>query len=87
MAIANDKFSSVDELYVRLLPALNTKVCEIKRLKIDYIKELNVWDYCINVIWKNKKDIRLYEMVNDILNIKPFDLIKYIRIDRRNLNE
>ena len=38
------KFNSVEELYRKLKPALEAKVSELKRNKIDYIKEPPLFD-------------------------------------------
>jgi hypothetical protein len=39
------KFTSLQELYNRLEPALSAKVSEIKRQKISYIKKADIWNY------------------------------------------
>ena len=36
------EFNSIKELYERLLPALNTKISELKRYDLDYIKSHNM---------------------------------------------
>ncbi len=73
------KFNSVKDLYNRCYPALSTKVSELKREKINDISEIDIWNYCARNIWNNKKDLRIYELVDDILNV---DLIGY-RNERR----
>lgn len=74
-----EKFSGVDELYKRVLPALQTKISELKREKIEYIKAIDIWQYCIENIWKNKSDLRIYELVDDILNVDSLKLELYIK--------
>ena len=38
------RFKSLGELYKKLLPALNTKVGDLKRANIKYIKEIDsIW--------------------------------------------
>ena len=74
-----DKFSDIHELYQRLLPALKTKTDELKRAKIFNITTKNIWDYCVKNIWSKKKDLRLYEMVDNILNIDVLDIITLSR--------
>lgn len=73
------KINSLEELYKRLLPAINTKLTELKREGITNIEKLDIWNYCVNNIWKNKRDLRIYEMVDDILNIDDFKLNLYSR--------
>jgi hypothetical protein len=62
-------FKSSEELYNRISPALYSKVQELKRLKIDYIKEEDIWNYLIKNEWKKRENLTIAQMVNDILNI------------------
>lgn len=75
----NEKFNSINDLYKRLLPALKTKISELKRKKINYIDTLDIWNYCIDKIWKNKSDLRIYDLVSDILNADEIELEMYVR--------
>ncbi len=78
--MANDElFTSVTELYNRLLPAIRCRLDELKANKINDINELDIWEYALNNIWKNKVDLRIHEMANDILFIDEIVLIKYIK--------
>lgn len=70
----NDKFGSINDLYNRILPSLNTKVTELKREHITDITVKDIWNYCIQYKWINRKDLRIYEMVDDILNLDVLDL-------------
>ncbi len=74
-----EKFASVDDLYKRVLPALNTKVDELQRENINFISALDIWNYCANFKWNNKKDLRIYEMINDIFNVDVLEINQYIR--------
>ena len=85
-----EKYNNVNELYVRILPALKTKVAELKREKIFYIKEKDIWNYCVENIWQNKKDLRIYELVDNILNIDAIKLDIYLKKNLykyQNINE
>lgn len=75
----NQKFCSVNELYKKVLPALQTRVSELKRENIKFIDTLDIWNYCIENIWHNKNDIRIYELVSDILNVDKLKLQIYVR--------
>lgn len=75
----NEKFNSLNELYERVLPALKTKVAEFKRAKISFINANDIWNYCLYNIWKNRKDLRIYEIVDDILNADAFNIEIYVR--------
>lgn len=62
------RFNSLKELYDRLLPALRSKVKELKRENITYVKEEDVWETLRQTKWNNCKTLTLYDMVDDILN-------------------
>lgn len=73
-----DKFNSVEELYKRVLPALNTRVSELQRKHIN-VSELDIWNYCVNNYWKNQKDLRIYKLVENILNVDEMSLQNYLK--------
>lgn len=77
----NEKFETINDLYKKVLPALQTRISELKREGINYINEIDIWKYCMNNIWKSKKDLRMYELVSDILNVDRLCLEKYIKND------
>lgn len=86
----NEKINTITDLYKRVLPALKTKTSDLKRENFPFIKELDVWNYCIDNKWKHKKDLRIYEMVDDILNLEALKIEIYVRkklIDRNEENE
>ena len=72
------KFRTLEELYRKLLPALTTKVNELKRNNISYISEKDIWHYLKNKYWKNKSDLTLGEMVNDILTTPSDNIQEYV---------
>lgn len=61
-------FHSEEELYERLLPALRTKKKEMHRYGFTYIKEEDIWNYLKEVKWIQSKNLKLFEMTDDILN-------------------
>ncbi len=61
------KFDSLKELYERLIPALRSKKEEMKREKKIGITELDIFRYFCENVWKEKNNLTLAEMVNDIL--------------------
>ena len=71
-------FSSVDELYKRLLPAINTKLAELKRIHFN-VRNTDIWNYCVNNIWKKQSDLRIHEMVSDILNVDELALMEFLK--------
>lgn len=72
------EFNSVEELYQRVFPALTSKVREFKRIKIDFIKEEDIWNYLIETKWKNGRGLELYNLVDDILNSDNKEIETYV---------
>ncbi len=71
------RFNTVDELYKKLLPALNTKVNNLKRKYINYITEKDIWQYLTQNYWKNSNKLTLSDMVNDILTTPDYILEEF----------
>lgn len=78
-------FSSVEELYERIKPALRTKKEEMRRNGYSYIKEEDVWNYLKEVKWVKSKGLSLAEMVSDVLNTEDAYIDRYLR-EKLNLN-
>ena len=73
------EFGSLEELYKRLKPALKTKTEEMHRKGFDYIKEEDVWNYLKEVKWKTSRNLNLYQMVSDVLNIDNILIDSYLK--------
>lgn len=73
------EFSSMQELYERLYPALQTKKSEMRRIGYSYIKEEDIWNYLKEIKWMKSKDLALYQMVGDILNVDPVLIDSYLK--------
>lgn len=73
------EFNDVKELYQRLTPALNTKVTELKRNDLDYIKVEDIWNYLKVSKWQNANNLLLYQMVDDILNLDNTEIDEYVK--------
>ncbi len=69
------KFRSLEELYNRIKPALYSKVQELKRNHIDFIKEEDIWNYLTLHDWKERNNLTIADLTSDILNLDN-DLIK-----------
>ena len=74
----NMEFKSLDDLYKRIKPALYSKVMELKRKGISYIKEEDIWNYLSINVWKNSELLSIYDMVNDILELDSSELKEYV---------
>lgn len=79
-------FRNLDELYNRIKPALYSKVEEIRRNNISYIKEEDIWNYLSINKWKNSESLTLSDMVTDIMDLKIDDVKMYVLdlVRRRN---
>jgi hypothetical protein len=74
-----DGFRSLEELYMRVKPALRSKVKELKRIGIHYVHEEDIWNYLKNNLWCKKTNLTLGELVNDIMCTSNSDLEKYVQ--------
>lgn len=79
------EFHSLEELYSRLKPALNTKKEEMRRSGFSYIKEEDVWNYLKEIKWKTAIDLNLYQMVSDVLNTDNILIDNYLK-EKLNLS-
>ncbi len=75
----NYEFNSLEELYNRLKPALEAKRIQMKRNGFNYIRIEDSWNYLKEIKWKKARDLSLYEMVDDVLNIDDIVIDSYIR--------
>ena len=73
------KFNSLEELYNKLIPAMDTKVNELKLNGISYITIKDIWDYNKKNNWTKCKDLTLSQCVDDILNTSEDRYKKYAR--------
>lgn len=85
------EFKSAKELYDRVLPALYSKVKEVRNLGFANITEKDIWNYLVNSTWKTKRNLQLHDLISDILyadNIKINDYVmdKMKKLKTRNDN-
>ncbi|RNF40960.1 hypothetical protein EEX84_00995 [Planococcus salinus] len=69
--------------YEKVLPFLESKLSEFYHFEYDTFTSEDLWQYCIKKKWR-KKDIgemRLYEMVNDIMDMTASDFVAYHQIE------
>lgn len=78
MAIENSLgINSKVDLYKRITPALNCKVHELKKYKIN-VKQQDIWNYLVKTRWENVKGLELSQMVDDILNLNNDSLVEFL---------
>lgn len=73
------EFNNIIELYERLKPALLAKEAELKRNDINYIKIEDIWNYLRISKWSKSRNLLLYQMVDDILNVDNMILDNYVK--------
>lgn len=82
--IMDASFSSLEELYNRLKPALRTKCSELKEYGYGYLNVDDVWNYLKDTRWVNGNNLSLSDMVSDILNAENELIDDYFK---RKINE
>lgn len=65
-----EKFDHILKLRKKLSPVLRTKVNELRKNGICNITEQEIWNYLVVTKWKNKEELYLSEMVDDILKLE-----------------
>ncbi len=66
-------FNSINELYERVVPALELKVQLLNEQNIEVNKN-DIWNYLSNK-WKNSNNLTLFDIVNDIMILDGNNLI------------
>lgn len=73
------EFNNLQELKTRITPALNTKVKEIN----SYVTEEDIWKY-LKAKWKTSTNLTLYDIINDIINLKKEVIEEYVRSEKND---
>ena len=73
------EFSSKEELFQRIKPALSAKVSELRRLGYSYINQMDIWNYLIENVWIKSKNLMLSDIVNDILHTDASKFDSYLK--------
>jgi hypothetical protein len=72
----------------KVQPALASKLREFRLLGIDSVTEKDLWEFLIKKKWKKVKDeMRLYEIIQEILSVKASDYISYATIEAYKTTE
>lgn len=84
--MAGIEFKSLDELYNRIKPALYSKVKELKRHNINFVREEDIWNYLSKKSWKGSSSLSLNDMVSTIMDLDE-NIIKEYVLDILRENE
>lgn len=69
-------------------PALISKLEEFRILGYHDVTESGLWEFLTRKKWKKvKDDIRLYEIIDDILSVKVSDYISFTTIETYKNND
>ncbi|MFJ5758147.1 post-transcriptional regulator [Neobacillus sp. NPDC093182] len=69
-------------------PALISKLEEFRLLGYHDVSESGLWDFLTKKKWKKaKEDIRLYQIIDDILSVKVSDYISFTTIETYKNND
>ena len=72
-----------EDLFQLVRPALESKIHEFRLFNYNSVKEADIWHYCINKKWRKRDilDMRVSEMVNDILGVSPAQFMTHTQIE------
>ena len=79
------EFRTKEELYNRVLPALYSKIKEVRKLGFKYITEKDIWNYLVENEWKKRVNLELFDLINDILYVDNYKLNDYVNEKMRKL--
>ncbi|MEH7417160.1 post-transcriptional regulator [Neobacillus drentensis] len=69
-------------------PALKSKLEEFRLLGIDSVSEQGLWEFLIKKKWKKvKHEMKLYEMIQEILSVRVSDYLNYVTIESYKTSE
>ncbi len=73
------EFSSKEELFKRVGPALRSKTNEFKKTGYAYIRDIDIWNYLGTVRWSKAVNLMLADVVGDILNVSGLEIEKFMK--------
>lgn len=83
-----NQLHSYEKFHATVMPAIKSKVEEFSILGYGTISEKELWGFLTNKKWRKvKEDIRLYEIVDDIMTVKPGEYMNYASVEALKLTE
>ena len=64
------EFTSLKQLYQKLLPAFAVKKRLISITKYKHINNEDIWQYLVKTKWSNSYNLQLSDIINDIITIE-----------------
>ena len=72
------EFKSLQQLYIKLIPAFNVKKRLILNSKYKEITNENIWSYLTENKWRTAKNLSLSDMINDIITADLEEINNYM---------
>ena len=83
-----EKSHAYNLFYNNVKPAIISKLEEFRLLGYHEVSESGLWEFLTSKKWKKvKEDIRLYEIIDDILSVKVSDYISFTTIQTYKNND
>jgi hypothetical protein len=83
-----EKSHSYNHFHTQVRPALISKLEEFRLLGYKEVSETVLWEFLVRKKWKKvKEDIRLYEIIDDILSVKVSDYLSFTTIETYKNND
>lgn len=76
--MVSENLKTAKKIYKRVLPALRSKVKELKSQKITFVEEKDIWNFLKNTKWYEENNLLLLDIVNDILFLDEKEIIDYM---------
>ncbi|MEH7119011.1 post-transcriptional regulator [Neobacillus vireti] len=77
-----------EDFRTQVQPALKSKLEEFRLLGIDSVSEQGLWEFLIKKKWKKvKHEMKIYEMIQDILSVRVSDYLNYVTIESYKTSE
>jgi hypothetical protein len=87
-AASMEKSHAYNHFRTQVEPALVSKLEEFLILGYNDVSEDGLWEFLIKKKWKKvKEDIRIYEIIDDVLSIKVSDYISFTTIETYKHND
>ncbi len=71
------EYTTQKELYLHLIPAFNVKKRLLQLSNYKNITNIDIWKYLSIHKWKSSIDLTLADIVNDIISVDIYDVLKY----------
>lgn len=79
---------SYDKFHDAIKPALKSKIEEFSILGFSTVDEEQLWGFLTKKKWRKvREDIKLYEIVEDIMSVKPGEYMNYASVEALKLTE